>query len=148
MTTPFTSDAEIIAIGEGVVARSLPKPAWTHAAHFAAAVWLVAGQFGLVAERDMPGLIRAYNTSTGVENTDTGGYHETITLASLRATRAFLSGLPEGTPLFAACNALLATELGRPDWLLAYWSRERLFSAQARRGWVEPDLQPLLFPAR
>lgn len=145
MTTVFTSDAEIIAIGEGVVARTLPKPAWTHAAHFAAAIWLVAGQSELVAERDMPGLIRAYNTATGVPNTDTEGYHETITLASLRAVRAFLAGLSDGTPLFAACNALLATDLGRRDWLLAYWSRERLFSAEARRAWVEPDLAELPF---
>ncbi|MDP1736916.1 MAG: hypothetical protein Q8L23_05690 [Caulobacter sp.] len=145
MTTLFTSDAEVIAIGEGVVALTLPKPAWTHAAHFAAAVWLIAGQSDLVAERDMPGLIRAYNTATGVPNTDSEGYHETITLASLRAVRAFLAGLPEGTPLFAACNALLATDLGRRDWLLAWWSRERLFSAEARRAWVEPDLATLPF---
>lgn len=145
MTTLFTSDAEIIAIGEGVVARTLPKPAWTHAAHFAAAVYLIAGQSELVAERDMPGLIRAYNTATGVANTDSEGYHETITLASLRATRAFLASLPEGTPLFAACNALLATDLGRRDWLLAFWSRERLFSVEARRAWVEPDLASLPF---
>ena len=26
---------------------------------------------------------------------------------------------------------------------LAYYSRERLFSAEARQGWVEPDRQPL-----
>ncbi len=145
MTTPFTCDAEIIAIGEGVVALTLPKPAWTHAAHFAAAVWLIAGQSELVAERDMPGLIGAYNAATGVPNTDSEGYHETITLASLRATRAFLAGLPDGSPLSAACNALLATELGRPDWLLAYWSRKRLFSAEARQAWVEPDRQALPF---
>ncbi|MBI5940333.1 MAG: hypothetical protein HY859_07895 [Caulobacterales bacterium] len=145
MTTHFTCDAEIVAIGGGVVARTLPKPAWTHAAHFAAAVWLIAGQSRYVAERDMPGLIRAYNTATGVQNTDSEGYHETITQASLRATRAFLASLPRGTPLFTACNALLATELGRRDWLLAYWSRERLFSVEARRGWVEPDVAALPF---
>ena len=145
MHIPFTSEAEVIAISEGVVARTLPKPEWTHAAHFAAAVWLIAGQSVLVPERDMPGLIRAYNSATGVANTDHEGYHETITQASLRATRGFLAGLPEGTALFAACNALLATDLGRRDWLLTYWSRERLFSVEARRGWVEPDVQALPF---
>ena len=146
MTIPFTCDAEIIAVGEGVVARTLPKRDWTHAAHFAAAVWLIAGQSALDPERDMPRLIRAYNTATGVANTDSEGYHETITLASLRAVRAFLAGLPDSRlPLYVACNALLATELGRRDWLLAYWSRERLFSVEARRGWVEPDLAALPF---
>lgn len=145
MTTPFTTDAEIIAIGEGLVARTLPKPAWTHAAHFAAAVWLIGGQSALDPERDMPGLIRAYNAATGVPNTDSGGYHETITQASLRATRGFLASLPEETPLFEACNRLLATDLGKPGWLLTWWTRERLFSVEARRAWVDPDLRPLPF---
>jgi hypothetical protein len=26
-----------------------------------------------------------------------------------------------------------------------YWTRERLFSVEARRNWVEPDLAPLPF---
>lgn len=150
MTThhPFTDHAELAAIADGVIARTLPKPAWTHAAHFAAAVWIVARRPDLVAERDMPGLIRAYNEATDTPNTDTGGYHETITQASLAAVRAFLSGLPPETPPHAALNALLASELGNKDWPLAYWSRERLFSVEARRGWVEPDLAPLPFATR
>ncbi|WP_293907088.1 hypothetical protein [Phenylobacterium sp.] len=44
-----------------------------------------------------------------------------------------------------ALAALLASPYGRPDWLLAHWSRDVLFSVQARREWVEPDLQPLPF---
>ena len=40
---------------------------------------------------------------------------------------------------------LLRSRLGRSDWVLAYWSRERLFSRTARRRWLEPDLQRLPF---
>jgi hypothetical protein len=40
---------------------------------------------------------------------------------------------------------LLATEWGRSDWLLTYWSKSLLFSVAARRAWVEPDLRPLPF---
>lgn len=96
------------------------------------------------AFRDMPGLIRAYNAATGVPNTDTDGYHETITVASLRAARAWL-GQRAGEPLAATLAGLLASDYGRSGWLLAYWSRTRLFSVEARRAWVEPDLQPLPF---
>ena len=78
------TDSDIARIGRGVETCTLPKPEWTHAAHFAAAVWLLTRP-GLDAERAMPPLIRAYNEATGVQNTDTAGYHETITLASLRA---------------------------------------------------------------
>lgn len=140
----YTRDSEIEAIGLGVLDRTLPKPAWTHAAHFAAACWLIRCRPDIVPERDMPDLIRAYNLATGVANTDSEGYHETITQASLRGARAVLAAF-EDAPLHVALNALLAGELGDSRWPLAYWSRERLFSPQARRAWVEPDLKPLAF---
>src|SRR5882724_9454019 len=123
----FASDEEIAAIGHGLLSRSLPKPRWTHAAHFAAALWLISCRKDLAAARDMPGFIRAYNEATGVANTDTEGYHETITQASLRAARSFLQQDPART-LSATCNALMASPLGKSDWLLAHWTRARLFS--------------------
>jgi hypothetical protein len=139
----FTSDAEIERIGRGLLDCSLPKVEWTHAAHFAAAFWLLR-RSDTQAVRDMPALIRAYNLATGVPNTDSGGYHETITLGSLRAARAWLVERP-GAALHEALTELLASQYGDPDWLLAYWSRSRLFSAAARRAWLEPDLRPLPF---
>jgi hypothetical protein len=144
MTKPpfaaFSSETEIQEIGEGMVGRSLPVARWTHAAHFAATVWILTRRPDLEAERDMPGLIAAYNLSRGGINTDEAGYHETITQASIRATRAFLAELPAGTSLLDAVNALVASPLGRSDWLLSYWSKETLFSVAARRGWIEADL--------
>ena len=136
---PFSGDTDLAAIADGVIARTLPKAAWTHAAHFACAVWIVMRRPDLVAERDLPGLIRAYNESTNTPNTDTGGYHETITQASLRAVRA--AAAAGGSPV-EVLHRLLETH-GRSDWLFKHWSRERLFSVEARRGWVEPDLAPL-----
>jgi len=136
-------DDDIEHIARGLIDRTLPKSGWNHAAHFAAAFWLLRHR-GDAAFHDMPPLIRAYNESTGVANTDTAGYHETITLASLRAARAWLAARP-GMPLHIALAELLAGVHGRSDWLLAYWSRERLFSVAARRGWAEPDLQAFTF---
>jgi hypothetical protein len=140
MSHPVT-DHDIERIARGLIDRTLPKSAWTHAAHFAAAFWLLRHR-GDTAFHDMPPLIRAYNESTGVANTDTGGYHETITVASLRVARAWLAARPD-MPLHAALTELLASPYGRSDWLLAHWSRDRLFSVIARRAWVDPDLQAL-----
>jgi hypothetical protein len=139
----FHSDEEIAAIGRGLLDRTLPKSSWTHAAHFAAALWLLAHRPLVDCSREMPRFISAYNEATGVANTDTSGYHETITLASLRAARAFLADDPS-RPLFMTCNALLRSPLGDSKWLLVYWSRPRLFSVEARRVWVDPDLK--VFP--
>jgi hypothetical protein len=145
MPHAFVSDEEIAAIGAGLIARTLPKPEWTHAAHFAAALWLMRRRADISVERAMPAYIRAYNEATGVPNTESSGYHETITLASLRGARALLARFAPDEPLHLICSALLASPLGRSDWLLDYWSKALLFSPEARRVWVAPDLQPLPF---
>jgi len=137
----MTIDIERIA--HGVIERRLPKAEWTHEAHFAAALWLLRHRDNVAAV--MPGLIRAYNESVGTMNTDTTGYHETITQASLRAARHVMDGFDTDTPLPVVLAALMASDFGRSDWLLGYWTRERLFTPEARRDWVEPDLQPLPF---
>ena len=139
---PFVSDDEIATIANGLVNRTLPKAAWTHAAHFAAALWMLSHRSLDAVIDELPGLIRAYNEATGVANTNSSGYHETITRASIRVARNFLLNNPD-RPLFATCNALMASPLGKSDWLLAHWSRECLFSAEARHMWIEPDLKAL-----
>jgi hypothetical protein len=140
---PFSSEADIERIGRGLIDRSLPKVEWTHAAHFAAAFWLLRHP-DMNALRDMPGFIRAYNEATDPPNTDRGGYHETITLASLRASRSWLASRPNGG-LHVALEDLLSSSFGRSDWLLTYWTRPLLFSVAARRNWIDPDLKPLPF---
>jgi len=141
----FSSEEEIHHLGEGLMACSLKREEWTHAAHFAAALWLMRNRPDLDAAREMPRLIRAYNESTGRVNDDNGGYHETITLASLRALRGVLDANPPEVPIFQIVNALMASTMGNPNWLLEYWSRELLMSVDARRQWREPDLKSLPF---
>ena len=110
-------NAEIEHIGRGLLDCSLPKIEWTHAAHFAAAFWLLRCSEADAA-RDMPRLIRAYNVATGVPNSYSSGYHETITLGSLRAARAWLLARP-GAAAHEALMELLRSEYGRSDWLLS-----------------------------
>src|SRR5260370_36006836 len=142
--SPFTSDEEIATIGHGLLDRTLPKTAWTHAAHCAATLWLLRCRPDVEISREMPGIIRGYNEATGGANTDTSGYHETITQASIRAARAFLVEAPP-LPLFVTCNALMLSRLGDPEWLKEYWTRPRLFSVGALRHWRRPDLKKLSF---
>jgi hypothetical protein len=137
------TEGDIDRIGRSVEARTLPKCEWTHAAHFAAAMWVLT-RANLVAERDLPAVIRAYNEATGTPNTDTTGYHETITLASIRVARAYLDNRSHAGRA-EVLRELLASPFGRSDWLLAYYIRGHLFSVEARRRWVEPDLSPLPF---
>jgi hypothetical protein len=145
MPSVCPTEAEIEHIARGMIARTLPKAEWTHAAHWAAALWLLRHAPDLATPAAMGAAIRAYNLSLGGENTDTAGYHETITIASLRAASAHLARYPAGTGLAAVLADLLASHLGHPEWPLAYWRRGSLFCVAARRRWVEPDLANLPF---
>ena len=138
----FASDAAIRSVGTRIIERTLPRPEWTHEAHLATCAWLILERPDLSPERDLPDLIRRYNESVGGVNSDSEGYHETITQVSIRAVRAALAR-SEGRGLRERVNALLLSDEGRRDWPLRFYSRERLFSVEARRGWVEPDLAAL-----
>jgi hypothetical protein len=123
-------------------AGTLPKSEWTHLAHLAVGTWHVhrIGPDGALAE--LREGIRRLNDAHGTANTDTGGYHETITRAYVRLIASFLSGCDGMEP--ADCvRAILASPLSARDVLLIYYSNGVLMSVEARRGWVEPDRAPL-----
>ena len=136
----FADDAAIRGVGERFLACWLPKVEWTHEAHLATTLWLIAERPEIEAERDLPDLIRRYNESVGGVNSDSEGYHETITQVYIAAIRDHLSARPAGESLAAKVNTLLLGERGRRDWPLRFYSHEQLFSVEARRTWVEADL--------
>ncbi|HTU10955.1 MAG TPA: hypothetical protein VMG08_08670 [Allosphingosinicella sp.] len=132
-------DEAIRRVGEGMLACTLPKAEWTHEAHIGATCWLILERPDILLERDLPGLISRYNESRGGVNDATQGYHETITQFFIRTLRAALARDGEGR-LADRVNAILQAPEGGRDWPLRFYSRERLFSPEARLGWVEPDL--------
>jgi len=140
------TEADIARIAAGVLDRSHPYAEWTHAAHFAAALWLLRHPQVLRRHGGMEPIIRRYNEAVGVPNSATRGYHATITEASLRATAQALAEAGDGAPLAPILAALLASPLGQSRWLLAHWSEPLLMSPAARRAWREPDLAPLPYP--
>lgn len=135
----FASEEAIRHVGEGLLARTLPKEEWTHEAHLAACAWLVLERPQIALERELPGIISSYNVAVGGENTDTAGYHETLTQLYIIGVRRFLDGCAEAG-LLSKVNALLASDMAPRDWPFRFYSRAVLFSLAARRGWVEPDL--------
>jgi hypothetical protein len=139
----FKSDAEIAHIGEGMVARTLPRAEWTHEAHLAATTYLLLKRLDVELDRQLPDLIRRYNETVGGVNNDTEGYHETITRAFLHGVRLFLAEADPHEPLHVLVNELLLSPMGRRDWPFRFYSRERLFSVEARRHFVKPDVAAL-----
>jgi hypothetical protein len=122
---------------------SLPKPAWTHVAHLRVGLWHVR-RFGadlavdLLRER-----ISRYNESVGTANTSSSGYHETLTVFYVKVIDAFVSADASPDQEADTLERRLLEAVGDRELPLRYYSRECLFSTEARRQWVAPDLQPL-----
>jgi hypothetical protein len=138
-----SSSSATDAIAARFEAAAIAKSDWTHAAHLTTGAWHVARFGPQQALARLRAGIRALNDAHGTINSDTGGYHETITGAYVRLIAAFLRARPAGEEIDAGVAALLASPLAARDALMRHYSRERLFSVAARRGWVEPDLEPL-----
>ena len=138
----FASDAEVQRLGEGLLACSLAKEAWTHEAHLAACLYLLTERPDMDVDAEIAGIISRFNESVGGVNDDAGGYHDTITRTYVAGVRLFLH-THEGGGLAERVNALLRSPMGRRDWPLGFYSRELLFSVPARRGFVAPDRAPL-----
>ena len=139
----FSSDAEIFHLGERFLARALPKDEWTHEAHLATSTWLLLRRPDIDVDEELPNLIRRYNEIVGGVNSDSEGYHETITRVFLAGVRLFLGEADPTEPLHELVNELLLSPMGRRDWPLRFYSRERLLSVEARRNFVSPDLTAL-----
>ena len=136
----FRTDAEIEHLGGGLIARTLLREEWTHEAHLAATTYLLLKRPDIDLDKELPGIIRSFNESVGGVNSDTEGYHETITRAFLHGVRLFLAEADPDEPVHELVNELLLSPMGRRDWPLRFYSRERLFSVAARRGFVTPDV--------
>ena len=141
--TDFPTDAHFEELATRVLDRTLPHAEWTHEAHFAFALWMLRHRPDRSNPEAFRGIIVSLNEAHGTPNTDSSGYHHTITIASLGAA-GFVLGMREvDRPLAASLAELMEGRYGRSDWILDHLSREQLFSPEARREWCEPDLEPL-----
>lgn len=147
MTSPkprlYPTDADVAFVGEGLIARTLPRSAWTHEAHLAATAYLLLVHPEIALEQELPGIIRSYNECVGGVNSDQEGYHETITRVFLHGVRLFVTPVERTQAVHEVVNRLLVSTIGRRDWPLRFYSAERLFSVEARREFITPDLAPL-----
>jgi hypothetical protein len=85
--TPYDREAEIMEIVDGFRSRTLPAPRWTHQAHLTVGLWHALNRpSDTVLEEIRRGII-AYNAAVGTPNSDTRGYHETITAFYVWAIR-------------------------------------------------------------
>lgn len=122
--------------------RVLPKSEWTHQAHLGFALWHnwnfeYSDALNLVRHK-----IIQYNESVGTINNDSSGYHETLTIFWMILTKNFLFDNTFRN-VEEAFLEFVRSGQGSKTLPFDYYSKEVLFSIQARREWVNGDLTPI-----
>jgi hypothetical protein len=100
-----TTEAEIDAFVTAFEAGTLPKAQWTHGAHLLTGACYVHGLGEAAATEKMRTCVRRYNEAVGGKNTETSGYHETITVLWIKLLGKLLR---ESQPIARADFAQLA----------------------------------------
>jgi hypothetical protein len=139
---PYTAPAEVERVVAGFRDGTLPQGEWTHRAHLTVALWYATNHPPAEALDLVRAGILRLNAAHGVPTTPTRGYHETITRFYMHVVTHHLHEHDPGADWAERANRLVE-HLGARDLPLRHYSAARLKSAEARAGWVEPDLRPL-----
>lgn len=142
MATTTYSPEQIESLIERFEALKLPKVEWTHEAHLVVAIWYCS-KFPF---EEAVSLVRKYitrhNEAVCTPNSDTEGYHETITKFWLLIASDFLKNRDDES-IEERCNAFIQADCGKSSFPLEFYSEERLFSVEARHNWMDPDLKEI-----
>jgi hypothetical protein len=133
---------QIEQLVQAVESCALAPAEFDHHAHMTVALWYLAHLPATAAADAMRATIQRFAACQEQHQL----YHETITLFWMRLLGHYLSMASPQEPL-ADTTYRAIVELGSMQPVFRHYSRERVFSEQARREWVAPDLLPLLFDA-
>ena len=137
------TETEVAQLIAEFAACRLPKARWTHQAHLVVGFWHASKYPAEQALTLIRARIKAHNESVGTANTDSSGYHETITCLYMRAIAAHLAA-HKSLEFADSLQLMLDSPMGEVGWPLRHYTKERLFSVVARRQWIEPDLAGLI----
>jgi hypothetical protein len=135
---PWTID-DVHRLRAGFEDHTLPGAEFNHPAHIAVGTTYVCELGADATVAHLRQALPRYNESQGGQNTDTSGYHETLTRFWVERLAEFMAALPPTlTP--AEC-ALAAVEAfgSRARLHEDYYSFDVVKSLEARRGWIPPD---------
>jgi hypothetical protein len=137
-TTEEGIDGFLAAFEDG----SLPKERWTHTAHLLGGACCVHRLGESAALDHMRDCVKRYNLAVGGQNTETAGYHETVTVFWIKMLAALLVKHPGVSRAeFAALAVKKFAE--QRELLQSYYDFDVVGSRAARARWVEPTVMRL-----
>ena len=139
---PAHRDLDDEALIDAFESLSLDRDAWVHRSHLRVAV-IYLGRFGFDgALEHMRQRIQSFNRAKDIKDSKTTGYHETLTVAWLRVIADALDVMsrpPANSIEFLRQNQQLLDK----TLLRRHYSSDRMLTDEAKRQFVEPDLEPL-----
>lgn len=134
----YTSDNDVLVLVESFENATISREEWKHREHLVVALYYVS-RFELAAATEMMrrGILRLLEHGFGVDLEKEMPYHETLTVFWMNAVHAFWID-HKHLPLADIANEI-AESLDK-DHPLKFYTRELLFSDEARGRFVEPDL--------
>jgi hypothetical protein len=136
------TEPEIDALLDAFEGCTLPKERWTHGAHLLTGACYVHAMGQAAAIGHMRICVKRYNESVGGKNTETSGYHETITIAWIKLLDGLLREISFLRMPERAEFAKLALDRFASDREIfrRYYDFDLVASVEARRDWIPPTL--------
>ncbi len=133
----FNNENEIHEVVRTFEDATIARDAWKHAEHLTVALhYLCLHDMETATERMRSGIFKLLG-AFGVDLTKEMPYHETLTIFWIRTVSAF-NASKNGISLLDKANELVA--IYDKDYPLRFFSREYLFSDEARGRWADPDI--------
>ena len=133
----YKTENEIFEVVESFEAGTISRDAWKHAEHLTVALFYLSNHDFETSLDKMRGGIFNLLKAFSVDLTKEMPYHETMTVFWMRAVFDFKSS-KNGASLLDICNDMV--EKLDKDYPLRFYSRELLFSDEARARFVKADL--------
>lgn len=135
----YERENEILDVVRGFENGAISRDKWRHAEHLTVAFYYIRHSKSLTEATDKMragifNLLKSFDIDLEKEMP----YHETLTRFWMAAVDNYADG-QNGYSIVDTTNLILEN-FGDKDLPLKFYSRELLFSDEARKGFVEPDL--------
>jgi hypothetical protein len=137
MTNIYKTPTEIEAVVLGFESCATGRDDFKHREHLTVAVSYLTGSTQKQAAAKMRTSLRRFLAHHGVGSEK---YNETLTVFWVAMVRQTLAEIRTDSSLVEKCNRVIEA-LGNPALAFDYYSKELLWSDEARKAYVRPDLK-------
>jgi len=138
MSRKYESEKDIAELVRAFESATIPRAEWKHAEHLIVALYYVSHyDIETATEKMRSGILNLLANGFSIDLAKEMPYHETITVFWIRTVAEFHRS-SNGKPITEKIAQMV--ERFDKDFLLSFYSRERLFSDEARARYIKPDL--------